>query len=130
MGPRQSWPEATTTNTVVRGETNLKLEAQKIKDFTRGQKDWPKWKSPTKCAFSGNGYERFLEDLEYATANERLNEVVYSQLAAATVEGIAPARIFHFRAVSIMTESIPPQKINLPIKFPIYSCLSQEASQR
>jgi hypothetical protein len=89
MGPRQSRPSNITTSMEVQGETNLKLEAQKIKDFTAGHKDWPKWKSRTKCAFSGSGYKRVLEDSEYAMANERLNKVVYSQLAAATVEGVA-----------------------------------------
>jgi hypothetical protein len=73
----------------VLGETNLKLEAQKIKDFTGGHKDWPKWKSQTECAFSGIGYKRVQRDLEYAKANKSLNKVVYSQLAAATVEEVA-----------------------------------------
>jgi hypothetical protein len=78
------------TNAVeVRGETNLKLEAQKIKDFSGGHEDWAKWKSRTQCVFSGSGYERVLEDEVDAAMNERLNEVVYSQLAAATVEGVA-----------------------------------------
>jgi hypothetical protein len=77
------------TDTAPRGETNLKLEAQKIKDFTGGHEDWQKWKSRTECAFSGSGYERVLEDTEYAMSNERLNKVVYSQLAAATVDGVA-----------------------------------------
>ena len=67
----------------------MKLEAQKIKDFTGGHEDWQKWKSRTECAFSGSGYERVLDDMEYAVANERLNKVVYSQLAAATVDGVA-----------------------------------------
>jgi hypothetical protein len=89
MGPRQSPPSTTATNMEVQGETNLKLKAQKIKDFTGGHEDWPNWKSQTKCAFSGSGYERVLKDLEYAMANERLNKVVYTQLAAATVEGVA-----------------------------------------
>ena len=56
-----------------RGETNLKLEAQKIKDFTGGHEEWQKWKSRTECAFSGSGYERILADEEYAIAHERLN---------------------------------------------------------
>jgi hypothetical protein len=89
MGPRQSRPEATTTNTEVGRETNLKLEAQKIKDFTGGHKDWPKWKSQTKCAFSGSGCKKILKDLEYAMSNKRLNKAMYSQVAAATVEGVA-----------------------------------------
>jgi hypothetical protein len=65
------------------------LEAQKIKDFTGSHDDWNKWKSRTECAFSGSGYERVLEEEAYAVANPRLNKVVYSQLAAATVDGIA-----------------------------------------
>ena len=77
------------TTNEARGETNLKLEAQKIKDFTGGHEEWQKWKSRTECAFSGSGYERVLDDLEYATNNVRLNKVVYSQLAAATVDGVA-----------------------------------------
>jgi hypothetical protein len=72
-----------------RGESNLKLEAQKIKDFTGSHDDWAKWKSRTECAFSGSGYERVLEDEDYATKHERLNKIVYSQLASATVDGTA-----------------------------------------
>jgi hypothetical protein len=55
MGPRQSRLSDTVTSMEVRGEMNLKREAQKIKDFTGGHEDWPKWKSQTKCAFSGSG---------------------------------------------------------------------------
>ena len=33
---------ADTTNQEVRGESNLKLEAQKIKDFTGGYEEWQK----------------------------------------------------------------------------------------
>jgi hypothetical protein len=104
MGPRQSRPEAIMTTMEVRGETNLKLEAQKIKDFTGGHEDWPKWKSRTKYAFSGSGYKRVLEDREYATANERLNKVVYLQLAAATVEGVA------YHLISEVTTNHPGNK--------------------
>jgi hypothetical protein len=65
MGTKQSIPQTSTSTAEVRGETNLKLEAQKIKDF--------KWKSRTQCAFSGSGYERVLEDEVYGVMNERLN---------------------------------------------------------
>jgi hypothetical protein len=87
MGSMTSRDSRTTNE--ARGETNLKLEAQKIKDFSGGHEEWQKWKSRTECAFSGSGYERVLDDLAYATHNERLNKVVYSQLAAATVDGVA-----------------------------------------
>jgi hypothetical protein len=89
MGIKQSRPQTTRNAIEVRGETNLKLEAQKIKDFTGGHEDWAKWKSRTLCAFSGSGYKRVLEDEVYAAINEHLNKVVYSQLAAATAEGVA-----------------------------------------
>jgi hypothetical protein len=89
MGTKLSRPQTSPSTAEVRGETNLKLEAQKIKDFSGGHEDWAKWKSRTQCAFSGSGYEKVLEDEVYAVANERLNKVVYSQLAAATVEGVA-----------------------------------------
>jgi hypothetical protein len=83
---RRTRPETDVPN---RTETNLKLEAQKIKDFSGLNDDWQKWKSRTECAFSGSGYERVLEDEEYSLRYERLNRVVYSQLAAATVDGVA-----------------------------------------
>ena len=89
MGTKQSLPQTTANTIEVRGKTNLKLEAQKIKDFMGGHEDWAKWTSRTQCAFSRNGYKRVLEDEVYAAMNERLNKVVYSQLAAATVEVVA-----------------------------------------
>ena len=35
---------------------NLKLEAQKIRDFSSLKMDWTKWKNRTECAFDGSGY--------------------------------------------------------------------------
>ena len=69
--------------------TNLKLEAQKIKDFSGNHEEWARWKSRTECAFNGSGYEKILSDKEYSTTHERMNLVVYSQLAASTVDGVA-----------------------------------------
>jgi hypothetical protein len=89
MGTKQSIPQTSTSTAKVQGETNLKLEVQKIKDFTGGHEDWAKWKSRTQCAFSGSGYKRVLADEVYTAMNEHLSKVVYSQLAAATVEGAA-----------------------------------------
>jgi len=80
------------------GDTNLKLEAQKIKDFTGAHDDWAKWKSRTECAFSGSGYEQILEDRNFAMTHERLNKVVYSQLASATVDGVAYHLVQQFEA--------------------------------
>jgi hypothetical protein len=75
--------------TCTRGDTNLKLEAQKIKDFGCAHDDWAKWKSRTECVFSGSGYKRVLEDSGCATLNIHLKKVVYLQLASATVNGVA-----------------------------------------
>jgi hypothetical protein len=69
--------------------SNLKLEAQKIKEFGGDSDDWNKWKSRTECALSGSGYEQVLEDEDFARENPDLNKVVYSQLLAATVDGTA-----------------------------------------
>jgi hypothetical protein len=85
-------------NRTEKGATNLKLEAQKIKDFTGAHDDWAKWKSRTECAFSGSGYERILEDKTYAKNQTRLNKVVYSQLASATVDGVAYHLVQQFEA--------------------------------
>ena len=70
-------------------ENNLKLEAQKVKDFTGNFSEWQKWKSRTECAFNGSGFGKILNDEEFAEENERMNSIVYSQLAAATVDGNA-----------------------------------------
>ena len=69
-------------------ENNLKLEAQKVKEFIGAFEDWSKWKSRTECAFDGSGYELVLTDRIFANENPRMNRVVYSQLAAATIDGI------------------------------------------
>ena len=86
------------SDALAKGATNLKLEAQKIKDFSGAHDDWAKWKSRTECAFSGSGYERILEDRTYANSQTRLNKVVYSQLASATVDGVAYHLVQQFEA--------------------------------
>lgn len=68
---------------------NLKLEAQKVKEFNGGYDEWQQWKSRTECAFDGSGYEKILTDSSFARDNPRMNRVVYSQLAVATVDGTA-----------------------------------------
>ena len=69
--------------------SNLKLEAQKIKEFSGSYDEWQRWKSRTECAFDGSGCENILVDPVFATNNPRMNRVVYSQLAVATVDGTA-----------------------------------------
>lgn len=68
---------------------NLKLEAQKVKEFNGDFDEWARWKSRTECALDGSGYEKILTDITFAMNNPRMNRVVYSQLAVATVEGTA-----------------------------------------
>ena len=70
-----------------KADPNLKLEAQRITDFSGNHEDWQNWKSRTECAFSGSGYERVLEEEVFSERNPKLSKVVYSQLAAATVDG-------------------------------------------
>ena len=70
-------------------ESNLKLEAQKVKEFSGDFNEWQKWKSRTECAFDGSGYEQILADKDYAIKHKKMNKIVYSQLSAATVDGNA-----------------------------------------
>ena len=70
-------------------ESNLKLEAQKVKEFSGDFNEWQKWKSRTECAFDGSGYEQILADKDYAIKHKKMNKIVYSQLSVATVEGNA-----------------------------------------
>ena len=71
------------------GTTSLKLEAQKIVAFDGSITNWNRWKNRTECALDGSGYERILSDASYALKNKKMNKVVYSQLAVATVDGTA-----------------------------------------
>ena len=56
------------TTGVEYGEVNnLKLETQKIRDFTGLNQDWTKWKNRTECAFDGSGFDRILVHEEFST---------------------------------------------------------------
>ena len=68
---------------------SLKLSAQKITDFRGGNDEWTKWKSRTECAFSGSGYEKILEDRDYASEHPEQNKIVWAQLMVATTDGTA-----------------------------------------
>jgi hypothetical protein len=70
-------------------DMSLKLEAQRVKEFTGHFDGWQKWKSRTECAFDGSGYEKVLSNRPYAEINTQMNRVVYAQLYVATVEGTA-----------------------------------------
>ena len=69
--------------------SNLKLEAQKIAAFDGNMINWQRWKSRTECALDGYGYEKVLSDSVYAMTHSKMNKIVFSQLAVATVDGTA-----------------------------------------
>eukprot|EP00957_Ditylum_brightwellii_P201219 15324633-Ditylum_brightwellii.AAC.1 len=51
---------------VMSGPSGLKLESQRIVDFSEKVKDWQKWKNCTQCTFDGSGYEKVLSNQEHA----------------------------------------------------------------
>ena len=57
------------------GDTNLKLEAQRVKDFMGTPEEWQNWKSQSKSAFCSSGYANILDDQEFAMNNEWLNKM-------------------------------------------------------
>ena len=80
----RSKPKETDNN-----RSKLKLEAQKINEFSGAASDWPKWRNRTECALDGSGYEDVLGNRSYASENQEYNRVVYGQLSVATVDGTA-----------------------------------------
>ena len=70
-------------------EMSLKLEAQKVKEFTGHFDSWQKWKARTECAFYGSGYAMILADSEYSESNMQMNRVVFAHLFVATVDRTA-----------------------------------------
>ena len=68
---------------------SLKLEAQRVTSFSGTNEEWRKWKNKTACAFEGSGYDRILGDRAFANNHPKMNKIVYSQLAAATIDGTA-----------------------------------------
>eukprot|EP00957_Ditylum_brightwellii_P080822 6148165-Ditylum_brightwellii.AAC.1 len=74
---------------VMYGLSGLKLESQRIVDFSRKIKDWQKWKNHTQCASDGSGYEKVLSNPEYADKMRSQNRVVFSQLSVAMLGGTA-----------------------------------------
>ena len=68
---------------------NLKLESQKIVEFSGRMEDWQKWKNRTECALDGSGYEEILTDESYALSHPRESRIVYAQLSVATIGGTA-----------------------------------------
>eukprot|EP00957_Ditylum_brightwellii_P066474 5046733-Ditylum_brightwellii.AAC.1 len=74
-------------NTSRNTPSNLKLEPQKIVEFTGRSKDWQKWKTRTQCAFDGSGHKGILNDSNYAFRHPDRSRIVYLQLSVATLGG-------------------------------------------
>ena len=79
------------SNTVTNDDKagSLKLEAQRITTFSGTNEEWPKWKNRSLCAFEGSGYDKILTDISFARCHPKMNKIVYSQLATATIDGTA-----------------------------------------
>ena len=65
------------------------MEAQRVTTFSGTNEEWHKWKNKTACAFEGSRYDRILGDRAFANNHPKMNKIVYSQLAAATIDGTA-----------------------------------------
>eukprot|EP00957_Ditylum_brightwellii_P184042 14019135-Ditylum_brightwellii.AAC.1 len=71
------------------GLSGLKLESQRIVDFSGKVEDWQKWKNCTQCAFDGSGFEKVLSNQEHTDRMRNQNRKVFSQLSVATLGGTA-----------------------------------------
>eukprot|EP00957_Ditylum_brightwellii_P000324 25411-Ditylum_brightwellii.AAC.1 len=69
--------------------SNLKLELQKIVEFSGRFEEWQKRKNRRQGAFDGPGYESILLDRAFATQRMNMDRIVYSQLSVATSGGTA-----------------------------------------
>ena len=67
-----------------------------MKEFYGKLEDWSKWKNRTECALAGSGYESILMDRAFADENPKMNWIVFSQLAVATVDGTAFHLVMQF----------------------------------
>jgi len=67
----------------------LKISSKGIPDFNGNQESWTKWKQSALNTFIAAGYKEVLETFEYAVRNQVDNEIVYTLLATATIDGNA-----------------------------------------
>jgi len=67
----------------------LKIATKGTPDFNRNQDNWTKWKTSTLTTFIVGGYKEILECYIHSEAHEADNEVVYTLLAGATIDGTA-----------------------------------------
>eukprot|EP00957_Ditylum_brightwellii_P189827 14451530-Ditylum_brightwellii.AAC.1 len=63
---------------VISGPSGLKLESQRIVDFSGKDEDWQKLKNCTQCAFDGSCYEKVLSNQEHTDRMRNQNRVVFS----------------------------------------------------
>jgi len=65
----------------------LKISTKGIPDFNGNQDTWTKWKTSALNTFIAGGYKEILECYVHSEAHETNNEVVYTLLAGATIDG-------------------------------------------
>ncbi len=76
--------------------TFVKLPSGGMKDFTGNDRDWAKFKSSFEQTIASAGFEQVLTDRVFATAHARMNQVVFSHLSSATMEGTSGHLIIDF----------------------------------
>lgn len=67
----------------------VKLTATSLKPFSGSPKDWPRFKMMSLNTFTAAGYDKLLVEEKYAHDNPRRNQIVFAQLATATMDGTA-----------------------------------------
>jgi len=67
----------------------LKISTKGIPDFNGNQDTWTKWKTSALNTFIAGGYKEILECYVHSADHETDNEVVYTLLAGATINGTA-----------------------------------------
>eukprot|EP00957_Ditylum_brightwellii_P022812 1720930-Ditylum_brightwellii.AAC.1 len=71
------------------GQLGLKLESQRIADFSRKVEDWQKWKNGMQCEFDVSGCGRILSDRDYADRRRNKNRKFFSNVPLANPGKIA-----------------------------------------
>ena len=67
----------------------VKLTQSSLKPFTGAPKDWTRFKMMALNTFTAAGYDKILADDVYAETHPRKNQIVFAQLATATMDGTA-----------------------------------------
>jgi hypothetical protein len=68
---------------------SLKISSKGIPDFNGSADAWTKWRTSALNTLVAGGYKMTLMDRDYATEHTTDNEIVYTLLAMATIDGTA-----------------------------------------